>query len=328
MVGCTFSTVGTALKRLGHYELAHFAFLETAYFEQASSMNATLINQAPLWLEVAECIYRFGNRDLAWVYLMKVGVFGSEQHLEQVKEIATFWIEREEKGIGLPEQEQLTQKERQEIAQGIVNAYLPWNAHPRAWAFIKQYPENFEDPEQAIREVQDAWLAVINPLLDSAKSFVSFVNADWSEHFPEGHVFPEQYASLVVFNQQLYPDGIDPLDVTIPWAFSGDSVERARATLLEAFRIALLDNEPRRWRTADGEREYVGKFVSANEISVTLEPVEMVSRGGGFAWQPDGESITFALSELSADDQKYVRLRLAAEEGSDIFAARLEDLTQ
>jgi hypothetical protein len=75
-------------------------------------------------------------------------------------------------------------------------------------------------------------------------------------------------AKVIVYNQQLYPIEIAPLDVKIPWAFSEGSVDRAKAMLCNAMRIALLDDELRTWRT-DGETEYVAKFTSANETSVT-----------------------------------------------------------
>ena len=293
---------GDALKRLGYYEEAYSAYLETAYFE-LNDIRTSLINTAPLWLEVAECNYRLGKKDLAWSYLMKVGVFGSAQHLEQVKETAKFWIQCEEEGVGLPKPEKLTKEERQEIAQGIVNGYMRFNGHPRAWAFIEQYPENFDDPIMAKKEVQGAWLAVVNPLLNSAISY----GFGGREFVYKGETYSDPGASVIVFNQRLYPDGIDPLDVKIPWAFSGDSVDRARAMLRKAMQTVLLEDEPRTWRTIDGEYEQVASFVSSNATHVTLK-------------QADDEIATFELSALSPDDQEYVRLRLDAEKGTGMFA--------
>ena len=93
----------------------------------------------------------------------------------------------------------------------------------------------------------------------------------------------------------------------------------------------LIDDEPRRWRTADGEREYVGKFVAADETSVVMKPLKMVLQREsvfGFVGQADGERITLVLSELSAEDQEYVKLRLAAEKGRDIFFSQFEGASQ
>jgi hypothetical protein len=112
---------------------------------------------------------------------------------------------------------------------------------------------------------------------------------------------------VIVYNQQVYPDGIDPLDVKIPWAFSEGSVDRAMVMLREALRLSLLENESRTWRTTDGGIEVVASFVSADDTHVTLKKTE------------NEEVITLGVSRLTFFDQGYVRLRLLAEKGEVEF---------
>jgi hypothetical protein len=167
-----YTPMGDSLKRLGHYKEAYYAYLETANFERnRNDIRPYFISTASLWLNAAECNYRLDKKNLAWSLLMKVGVFGNEKHLEHVKEIARFWIQCKENGVGLPEPEKLTKENRQEIAASIVRGYIKMNAHPRAWAFLEQHPKDFEDTVKLKNEVCDAWLALVNPLINNAKNF-------------------------------------------------------------------------------------------------------------------------------------------------------------
>lgn len=287
-----YPSMGDSLKSLGYYEEAYHAYLEMAYVgRNRDNIRPYLVNTAPLWLDVAECNYRLGKKDLAWSYLMKVGVFGTEQHMGQVKEIAKFWIQCEEEGVGLPEPKKLTKEERQKIAEQIVRGYMEVNAHPRAWAFIERHPEDFSAPEKLKKEVQDAWLAFVNSLIEIAKNL--------------------RDPKVIVYNQQIYPDGIDPLEVKIPWAFSEGSIERAKAMLREAMRISLLESEPRIWYSDGGEIEHVAKFISADETHVTLELLKHAINNA--PEQTAGEVITRERSKLMPDDQDYVHWRLEAE---------------
>ena len=106
----------------------------------------------------------------------------------------------------------LTEKEiRRECWDFIINAYVKMNAHPRAWALIDEYPQEFENSKELKKKIQDDWLKIISPMIQAVKY--------------------KQITSATVYGHRLYPDGIDPLEVTIPWAFPEGSVERAKQEL-------------------------------------------------------------------------------------------------
>jgi len=108
----------------------------------------------------------------------------------------------------------LTEKEiRRECWDTIISGYKAMNAHPRAWALVDEYPREFVNPKKLKKELQDDWLDLVMPLIP----------------FHEPEILSVK--SITVYGHQLYPDGIDPLDVTIPWAFPEGSVERAKQEL-------------------------------------------------------------------------------------------------
>ena len=129
----------------------------------------------------------------------------------------------------------LTEKEiRRECWDDIIGSYMRVNAHPRAWALIDEYPEEFENPDELKKKIQDDWLDLVGGLIKTGEQ----KQAKKVEVY--GHVLllkeGEDETGKAIYS---YP--VAPLDVTIPWAFPEGSVEKARQelrTILNEFRQA------------------------------------------------------------------------------------------
>jgi len=169
----------------------------------------------------------------------------------------------------------LTEEEiRREYWDIIIDAYMKINAHPRAWALINEYPEEFENPEELKKKVQDDWLDLVGNLIQ----FGEFIRAKKVEVY--GHILLQKISDdedaqakpshglllrkdsedengnatfIYGYPIELREEGeietgkatfrypVAPLDVTIPWAFPEGSVEKAKQelrTILNEFRQA------------------------------------------------------------------------------------------
>jgi len=106
--------------------------------------------------------------------------------------------------------------------------------HPRAWALIDEYPEEFENPEELKKKIQDDWLDRVGILIHRGE----WMRAKKVEVY--GHILLQKEGEDET-GKAIYRYPVAPLDVTIPWAFPEGSVEKARQelrTILNEFRQA------------------------------------------------------------------------------------------
>lgn len=290
--------VSVFFQELGFYDLAWKAYLEEAYFknplyfllEKKYSDTPLSHQNAHYWPRVAECAYRAGECDLAWGFLMKAAVFGDDKLYEQTKETARLWSEVEAGKAELPKPEPLSPEERKKKFKEIVMAYKEMNAHPRAWAIIDEYKDEFDDPEGLKKEIQDDWLDLTNMLCspDSAVRVILYgyelLKVEVAEDGTRTETRPYK-----------------PLDVKIPWIYPEGWRESAQKMLNEEMKkLGVSCDRFRTWHAQGGKFSMEGKFISCVDGKVTLE-------------KKDGSTVTLALDSLMAGDQNFVRYCLQAE---------------
>jgi len=157
----------------------------------------------------------------------------------------------------------------------IIDTYMKMKAHPRAWALIDEYPEEFENPEELKKKVQDDWLDLVGGLIQACE-FVREKKAEvygqvliqkvsddedfktWNPGhglllrkdsedengnatFIYGYPIELRKEGELETGKATFSYPVAPLDVTIPWAFPEGSVEKAKQELrniLDEFRQA------------------------------------------------------------------------------------------
>lgn len=280
---------------LGLYDKAWRAYCEHADASTPGGEGQLSRYAAINWKHAADCAYLAGEKKLAWQLLMKAAVFGDESLFAEVKATAELWQSHEQSGKEIPRPEILQGDQRREAWVLLVNAYQSMNAHPRVWALIDEYPDEFDNPEKLKKAIQEDWLELTQKLIPTQKN--------------------SSIKSVTVYGYCLYPDGVDPLTVEIPWAFSEGSIEKAKEEFRQGAKTLLTGDILRRWDSLNtGGAEVYARIVSINEKYVTLKLRDIIMR-------EDGETIAIEQAKLSPDDQEYVKLRLEAEKGVDIFAS-------
>ena len=289
--------VSSLFRDLGDYDKAWRASLESAYFDKSPNLsdrsrngdrNVLSTKNAVRWHDAAESAYRAGERDLAWGFLMKAAVFGDERLYATTLETAKLWIDVEDGTTELPKPELLTPEERKRKFKEIVLVYKNMNIHPRAWAIIDEYWEEFDDPDGLKKEIQDDWLELTNLLFYAAT------------RAPVGVIVLYGYNLLVIGG--VAEDGTrleirqhDPLDVKIPWIYPDGWQENTQKMHDEIMRrLGVSPDRFRTWHTDSGATSFVAKFVSWIDDKVTLE-------------KEDGTSITVALGDFMMGDQNFIR---------------------
>ena len=196
---------------LGLYDYAWRSYCEFANASIPEFPNENRVHMAINWQHAAENAYLAGETKLAWQLLMKAAVFGNEELFENVKKTVERWQAYEQLGKDFPRTETLQGDERRDAFNVIVETYQKMLAHPRAWALIEKYPEEFETPERLKRKIQEDWVRIA------------------TSHIPTNSYFAIQ--SITIYGYRIWPDGVDPLSITIPYAFSEGSVEKAKEDL-------------------------------------------------------------------------------------------------
>jgi len=294
------NVVSDTFHDLGYYDKAWRSYLELAYFNKNPHLlNSKKYDDTPLssknahnWYSAAENAYRAGEHNLAWGLLLKAAVFGDEKLHEQALNTAKQWVDVETGNAELPKQKLLASDERKKKLKEIVMVYKEMNAHPRAWAIIDEYKDEFDDPEGLKKEIQDDWIDLVDMLCGSAIRVVLYgyelLRTDVAEDGTTIKVRP--YA---------------PLDVTIPWIYPDGWREDAQKMLNEEMaRLGVSHDRFRTWHAQGGKFSTEAKFVSCIDDKVTLE-------------KPDGSVITIALDKLMAGDQNFVRYCLEVEKVKD-----------
>ncbi|MDR0327574.1 MAG: hypothetical protein LBI05_04685 [Planctomycetaceae bacterium] len=280
---------------LGCYDKAWRASLESVYFNNSiphlldSRRSSDIVlssKNAHYWHDAAESAYRAGDHDLAWGFLMKAAVFGTDELYATTLETAKLWLDVEAGLAELPQPEPLTPEERKVKFLEIVRAYKNMNAHPRAWAIIDEYKDEFEDPEGLKKEIQDDWLDLTNMLCSAAS-----VSGERVIFYGYELVRIEDAADGT--RTEIHP--FQPLDVKIPWIYPSGWKEAAQKMFDEEMKkLDVSHDRFRTWHTDCGAVSFVAKFVSWIDDKVTLE-------------KEDGTSITVALDDFMLGDQNFIR---------------------
>ena len=200
--------IASCLEQAGLWELAWRAYAEAIYGTFGPLLTTREINGgwlspqvAEYWIEAAQCARRAGRTALAWDYLMKAAVAGSDGHYADALVVAQDWAAEPEPPAPPP----VDPVVRREALTRAVRLYAAMNAHPRSLTLLEEYPEAFEDPEGLCREVEAQWLDIVR----KSSSLTT---------------------QVTLYGYEVYPGG-DPLAVRVPWALSDEALASAREYL-------------------------------------------------------------------------------------------------
>jgi len=200
--------IASCLEQAGLWELAWRAYAEAIYGTFGPLLTTREINGgwlspqvAEYWIEAAQCARRAGRTALAWDYLMKAAVAGSDGHYADALVVAQDWAAEPEPPAPPP----VDPVVRREALTRAVRLYAAMNAHPRSLTLLEEYPEAFEDPEGLCREVEAQWLDIVR----KSSSLTT---------------------QVTLYGYEVYPGG-DPLAVRVPWALSDEALASARERL-------------------------------------------------------------------------------------------------
>lgn len=204
--------VGELLENAGQYDLAWRAYVEAVYagFSQTwikERLEATWLSPeaATYWYKAAVCAHESGRSEVAWDYLTKAAVFGSDALYRGVLVTAKEWESKPEAASQPATGNPVDVKAARKALAKVVRLYQEMNMHPRAWALIDASPAFFDDPDKLRKEIKDHWVMVIKDVSRFS-------------------------TKVVVYGQEVYPTG-DPLRVGIPWALSDEAFVSVRKRL-------------------------------------------------------------------------------------------------
>ncbi|MDR2704223.1 MAG: hypothetical protein LBC02_00445, partial [Planctomycetaceae bacterium] len=235
------------------------------------------------YVDIANAAYRSGNKKLGWSFLMNAAVFEHKKSFELAMETARLWIDVESGKKELPKQKILTGDERKKTFLEIVDMYQQnMKAHPRAWMFIQEYKNEFDDADNLIKKIQDDWL-----------KFVKIAQ------YPEDLNITKR---IVMYGVELYPAKNDPLSVKVPWPFPEGSIEKLKARIQEVAN-KIKDEEKASgglmdWYFASGKLAARAKYISCNDKEVIVE-------------RENGKKGTIEIAKLSDFNKNYIYRRLA-----------------
>ncbi|MDR0391892.1 MAG: hypothetical protein LBH59_08295, partial [Planctomycetaceae bacterium] len=230
------------------------------------------------YVSAANTAYLSGNKKLGWSFLMNAAVFEDEKSFDLAMETAKLWFDVEAGKKELPEQKILMGDERKNVFLDIVKCYQEaMNAHPRAWLFIQEYKNEFDDADGLIKKIQDDWLNNIKMIHS-----VGFIN------------------EIVMYGVELYPAKNDPLSVTIPWPFPDGSVEKVKKKIRELADKITEDEKDGliKWYFEDGKLAVKAKYISCNDNEVIVE-------------RENGEKEKLEIAKLFDGNKNYIYRRLA-----------------
>jgi hypothetical protein len=229
------------------------------------------------YLRAADTAYRSGNKKLGWSFLMNAAVFENEQSFEMAMQTAELWIEVESGKKALPEPQILTGEARKKAFLEIVERYQKMNAHPRAWLFVQEYKNEFDNADAFIKSIQDDWLDIVNMVTN-----------------------PQIAGKIIMYGVELYPTKNDPLSIELPWAFPEGSIEKLKKKLQEEAEKIREDEKGgfRFWHNIiEGEKQTKAQYGSCLAGHITLI-------------KQDGNQIVRHFTDLMENDKNYVRRRL------------------
>jgi hypothetical protein len=205
----TQRTMAESLEQAGLYGVAWRCYAEATYAgfhtawvtHRTDSENWLCPDAAEYWAKAARCARLAGRQEVAWDFLTKAAVFGSDELYQETQVIAKEWSENPEPTPPPP----VDPAVKRGALMRAVRLYAELNAHPRALMLIDENRDAFEDPDGLRKEIEEQWVAVVGEVTKFTKV-------------------------LTLYGYQVYPDG-DPLKVRIPWALSDEALADVRTRL-------------------------------------------------------------------------------------------------
>ena len=123
-----------------------------------------------LWRNAAENARKAGEEVLAYDYLTKFAIFGSEAQFDEAKQIAGRWKAGKPQG----EEPEIPRAERQKALKETLRLYAELNAHPRALELIEKHGDWFDDPDDLYTQYSDQWKAIVKSYSRTTKHIILF----------------------------------------------------------------------------------------------------------------------------------------------------------
>jgi len=202
-------TIAECIEEAGLHDVAWRCYAEAAYAgfhtawitHRVDPENWLCFEAAEYWLRAAHCARLAGRQEVAWDFLTKAAVFGSDALFDQAQQTAKEWEDEPEPAQPQP----VDPAVQREALTRAIRLYAELNAHPRALLLIDENRDAFDDPDALRKEIEEQWLAVIKDVTREA-------------------------ATITLYGVDVYPDG-DPLEVRIPWALSDEALSHVREQL-------------------------------------------------------------------------------------------------
>ncbi|MDR0391736.1 MAG: hypothetical protein LBH59_07505 [Planctomycetaceae bacterium] len=269
------------LESIGLYDLAWRMQLEEGHLPYDNPNFKGKFNDSmehhSFYLRVANTAYRSGNRKLGWSFLMNAAVLEDEQSFKKAIQLAQIWSDVEAGKKKLPEQKILTGKTRKQTFLKIVDSFQKMRIHPRAWLFVQENKNEFDDADGLIKKIQDDWTTFIKRLTNIPT-----------------------IQNIVMHGVELYPTKNDPLSVKIPFPFSEDSFEKMKTKIQEIANKIKKDEKDDliNWRFINSKLIVKAKYISCNDKNEIIVEKE------------NGKQERIEIVKLADDSKNYVFRRL------------------
>ncbi|MDR2644093.1 MAG: hypothetical protein LBC74_15030, partial [Planctomycetaceae bacterium] len=226
------------------------------------------------YLRAANNAYRAGNKKLGWSFLMYAATLEDEQSFEKAMQLAKLWIDVEASKKELSEQKIQTGDERKKTFLRIVEHYKKRQLHSRAWLFIQEHKNEFDDADNLIKKVQNDWITFIKSL----------------QNFPGVN-------KIILLGVEFYPTKNDPLSVKIPWPFPEGSIDKSKAKIQETANKIKEDENVKNglinWYFKSGILPVRAKYIYCNDKEVIVE-------------RENGKKETIEIAQLADGNKNYV----------------------
>lgn len=174
---------------------------------------------AEIWLKMAKNAFDATEFELALGFWTNAALYADEEGLSKCLTLVNTWDASKDAAVTPtnPSNLKIQRNTRKNKFLEIINAYQELNIHPRAWALIDEFPEEFDTPDVLKSELQSDWVRILRE--------------------PQNLQIPQYiYGSLI------FPNG-DPLSVRIPEPCSREAMIKVKELLRLPAGGALPKNE-------------------------------------------------------------------------------------
>lgn len=195
-------------EQAGLFDVAWKAYIEAIYGGLAPSWIADppreagwfSSDSAELWARAADNAWKSGEHRLAYEYLAKAVIFGSEAQVDSAKDTLKIWAQQNEKKT------EISKEQRRQALEIIVKLYAEINAHPRALEVIQEYKAWLDRPDALYEEYAKEWRAVVKSYSRVTKN-------------------------VVLYGTKL-SGNVDPITIKVPFACAEESLKAAKGTVI------------------------------------------------------------------------------------------------